>query len=176
MYTSIAYNDETAEFNGLIWRYETDKTPCNRCITKEMWEQADIQELIKLASDNLLANHMAAIHVHKHPDIVDGKIDIQPDGVLFSGVATSNLLKLHRHWLVEGLDWIPWFFLSDLKELRTRLEQQKSYDEALLYLSELGCRKVWWRKDSRSVLVSYKDVYPIRVYEQNDGNVGFSLY
>jgi hypothetical protein len=168
MYTSICFNDETNGFHGRLWRYERDKTPCNRYVTKDMWEQVDKTELITLASKSLWVNQLGPVHVRAHPDITDGKIEILTTGVWFSGVATCSLLKLRRHWVEEELGWIPWFFLSDLKELRVTLEQQTSYDEALEYLLSVGCRKVWWNYiDYRSVLVSYKDAYQIRVAERN---------
>jgi hypothetical protein len=154
MYTG---NDNIAEFNQRIWRYERDRTPCGRYITKQMWEQADITDLITLASHNLWVNQLGPAHVRKRPEIANAKIEILTTGVEFSGVATCNLLKYQRHWIEEELDWVPWVFFYDLKELRTTLEQLSNYDEALTYLLSIGCRRVWWRKDSRSVLEQLKN-------------------
>jgi hypothetical protein len=133
-----------------------------------MWEQADITELITLASHNLWVNQLGPAHVKKRPEITNAKLEILTTGVEFSGIATCNLLKYQRHWIEEELDWIPWAFLSDLKELRITLGQLSTYDEALAYLLSVGCRKVWWNYiDYRSVLVSYKDAYQIRISEHN---------
>jgi hypothetical protein len=168
MNTNIPYNDATTEFNQRIWRYERDVTPCNRYITRDIWEQADKQELIELASKHLWVNQLGPAHVRARPVIEAAKIEILTTGVWFSGIATCNLLKYQRHWIEEDNNWIPWTFFTDLKELRSGLEQQTNYDEALEYLVSIGCRKVWWNNiDYRSALVSYKDAYQIRISEHN---------